>query len=62
MHHPVATLETYQLRRGNAEGRFICMFDVIGVAMLGGMVAMVFYELYKNVRERKDGLHDHYHP
>lgn len=30
--------------------------------MLGGMVAMVFYELYKNVRERKDGLHDHYHP
>lgn len=37
------------------------MFDVIGVAMLGGMVAMIFYELYQDVRERHEGLHDHYH-
>jgi hypothetical protein len=37
------------------------MFDVVGVAMLGGMVAMVFYELYQDVQERRHGLHDHYH-
>jgi hypothetical protein len=37
------------------------MFDVVGVAMLGGMVAMVFYELVQDVRERAHGLHDHYH-
>jgi hypothetical protein len=37
------------------------MFDVVGVAMLGGMVAMVFYELYQDVVERRHGLHDHYH-
>jgi hypothetical protein len=37
------------------------MFDVIGVAMLGGMVAMIVYELIQNVRDRSAGLHDHYH-
>lgn len=35
--------------------------NVVGLAMLGGMVAMLFYELYRDYRERSEGLHDRYH-
>jgi hypothetical protein len=37
------------------------MWDMIGMAMLGGMVALVFYELVQEVRGMKSGLHDRYH-
>jgi hypothetical protein len=37
------------------------MFDVIGVAMLGGMAAMIVVELIQHIRDRSAGLHDRYH-
>lgn len=37
------------------------MWDLIGMAMLGGMVALVFFELVQEVRGSSGGLHDRYH-
>jgi hypothetical protein len=37
------------------------MWDLIGMAMLGGMVALVVYELVQEVRGAQGGLHDRYH-
>jgi hypothetical protein len=37
------------------------MFDLIAVGMLGGMVALIFFELIQEVRGSAGGLHDHYH-
>jgi hypothetical protein len=31
------------------------------MGMLGGMVALIFYELLQEVRGRTEGLHDRYH-
>jgi hypothetical protein len=37
------------------------MWDLIGNAMLVGMVPLVLYELVQEVRGMKGGLHDRYH-
>jgi hypothetical protein len=37
------------------------LWDWVAIAMLGGMVALVFYELIDEIRGSAQGLHDHYH-
>jgi hypothetical protein len=37
------------------------VWDWVAIGMLGGMVALVFYELIQEVRGSSDGLHDRYH-
>jgi hypothetical protein len=37
------------------------VWDWIGMGMLGGMVALIFYELICEIRGSSEGLHDHYH-
>jgi hypothetical protein len=37
------------------------MFSLFVIAMLGGMVGLVVYELIQEVHGGKTHLHDHYH-
>jgi hypothetical protein len=37
------------------------MWDMIGIAMLSGIVALVVFELVQEVRGSARGLHDRYH-
>jgi hypothetical protein len=37
------------------------MFDIIAMAILGGMAALVAYEIFSEVRGGSGKLHDRYH-
>jgi hypothetical protein len=36
-------------------------WDWVGMGMLGGMVALIFWELIQEVRGSNEALHDRYH-
>jgi hypothetical protein len=36
-------------------------WDWVGMGMLGGMVALIFWELIQEARGSKEALHDRYH-
>jgi hypothetical protein len=37
------------------------LWDWVGLGMLGGMVALIFWELVQEARGSKEPLHDRYH-
>jgi hypothetical protein len=51
----------YQFRGGTPETVLVHMLSMLIIAILGGMVGLVLYELVEEVRGGSHELHDRYH-
>ena len=51
----------YQFLRGTPETALLIMLNMLVIAILGGMVGLILYELVDEVRGGSHELHDRYH-
>ena len=54
-------LKSYSLYGGDAEERFLTMWNAFVFAILSGMVGLIAYEIYLEVGGSSGALHDRYH-
>lgn len=46
---------------GDAEERFVRMFNMFVFAILSGMVGLIAYEIFQEIGGSSEALHDRYH-